>query len=174
MLPSRARHAACNHRLASAETGANQKEPVMLHLRSILRSLAVALALTVVAAPVVAQADEGRAPAARKDEGKQGGKHEKHFPVDAAKFEKHVDKRIAKQREHMEKAMAEHNVPEAKRAERRKQFDDGAAKVRAEVKRVGADGTVTKEEAQQVRELSRSLHKEARAHHKGEKKAKAS
>jgi hypothetical protein len=144
----------------------------MLRLRSILRSLAVALALTVVAAPVVAQADEGRAPAG-KDEGKHGGKYDKVFPVDAAKFEQHMDQRIAKLRERMEKAMAEHGVPEAKRAERRKHFDEGAAKVRAEVKRVGADGTVTKEEAQQVREVVRSL-KEARAHHKGEKKARAS
>ncbi|MDC0744166.1 hypothetical protein [Polyangium mundeleinium] len=138
----------------------------MLHLRSILRSFAVALTLAVVAAPVVAQADEGRAPAAARHEGKQGGKHEKHFPIAAVKFEKHVDKGLAKQRERLEKRMAAHHVPEAKRAERWKQFDEGAAKIRAEVKRVGADGTVTKEEAQQVRALARPLHKEARTHHK--------
>jgi len=127
----------------------------MLHVRSILRTLAVAMTLALVAAPAVAIAGEGRAPAGAKDDAKHRG--EKHFPLPADKFQKHVEKRIEKAREKLEARMKEKNLAEDKRAAIRKEFEATATEVRAAVKRVGQDGTVTKEEAQQVRELAKSL-----------------
>jgi hypothetical protein len=142
----------------------------MLHLRSILRPLAVALTLAFVAAPAVAFAGEGRAPAGARDEAKRDGK--KHFPVSAEKFQKHVDKRIEKARAKLETRMKERNVPEDKRAAARKAFEESATQVRAAAKRVGQDGTVTKEEAKEVRDLAKSLKQKAREHRKGAKAEK--
>lgn len=131
----------------------------MTHLRSILRPLAVALCLSFAAAPAVAFAGEGRAPHGAKAEGSK--KERPTFPIAADKFQARVEKRLEKARARMEARMKERNVPEDKRAARRKTFDDGAAAVRAAVKRVGQDGTVTKEEAKEVRKLAKQLRKGA-------------
>jgi hypothetical protein len=141
----------------------------MLHVRSILRPLAVALTLALVAAPAVALAGEGPAPAGARDEAKQH--RPKHFPVSADKFQKGVDKRIEKMRAKLETRLEERNVPEGKRAAIRKEFDDGATQVRAAAKRVGQDGSVTKEEAKEVRDLAKSLRKKAHDKKKGHKNA---
>jgi hypothetical protein len=71
----------------------------------------------------------------------------------------------------MEKHAAKLNAEEAKVL--RAKFDAGAAKINAEVDKAVADGTVTKDEADNVRKVSR----EVRGHHgrgrhakRGEKK----
>ncbi len=100
-----------------------------------------------------------------------GGKGDgKKFPVAAAEFKQKVDARIAKARTHMEERAAK--LPADKAKEARATFDAGVAKVNAEVQKAVADGTVTKDEAHQVRAEMKSLRgahgKHARA--KGSKK----
>lgn len=127
----------------------------MSHLRTFFRPLAVALSLTFVAAPLTALAAPPDAThAGAKREAKDG---QKHFPMAAAQFEKRVDKRIEKAREKLEKRMGKRNVPDTKRAEMRKRFEESATALRAAAKRAGADGQVTADEAKEVRERAREL-----------------
>ncbi|MCC6557091.1 MAG: hypothetical protein IT372_29415 [Polyangiaceae bacterium] len=153
----------------------------MPSIRPFVRPLAVALSLAFAAVPATALADSSRPAPADVKEGKEHGKghgkdHEKkdrpQFPLEAAKFQQIVDKRIGHARKRMERAMEKRNAPDALRAQIRKEFDAGAAQVQAAAKRVGADGTVTKEEAKEVRDLVKSLKRKARekygrAHKKG-------
>ena len=75
----------------------------------------------------------------------------------AATFKANVEKRIEKGRERITERMAKKNVPADKQNVILTKYDAGAAKVIVEVDKVGADGTVTKQEAAQVRALARSL-----------------
>jgi len=101
--------------------------------------LAVTLALgTLVALPALA--DEG---------GGKDGKPKMSFPVPAATFKQGVDAHQAKARARMEERATKLNATDA--AALRAKFNERTAKVNAEVAKVIADGTVTKEEAHQVR-----------------------
>ena len=132
----------------------------------IARSLAAALAL-VVAVPAVALADATpAAPAAGRRDAKadkRGKKDGKQFPMKAATFKDHVEKRIAKAKTKLSEMLERHQVPAAMRAEVMKDFDAGAASVRVAADRVSKDGTVTQEEAKEVRELAKDLKQKARA-----------
>lgn len=157
----------------------------MSSIRTFVRSVALALSFAVAAAPAVAFAeDSGRpAPAEGKKDGERGKHHGKRgergerkgrgqgerpqLPMDAKKFQELVEKRIAKAREHLEGAMDRHSVPEPIRAQVRKEFEAGAAAIREAAKSAGADGTVTKDEAKEVRELSRDLKQQAREKFRG-------
>lgn len=90
-----------------------------------------------------------------------GDKHhdKPSFPMPAATFKQKVDARQAKARERMEKRAAKLSAEEAKAL--RAKFDEGAAKINAEVNKAIADGTVTKDEAVAVRKVA----KEVRGHH---------
>ncbi|HVJ89005.1 MAG TPA: hypothetical protein VM580_04315 [Labilithrix sp.] len=91
-----------------------------------------------------------------------GGKHDKAvFPMSAETFKEKVANRQAKARERMEKRASKLNAEQAK--ELRAKFDAGVAKINAEVSKAAADGTVTKEEADAVRKVTR----EVRGHHHG-------
>lgn len=166
----------------------------MSSIRIFARSAAIALSLAVVAAPAAALADEGKRPAPADQADKKDGEHGKNkgkrdgekrgnrkgrgigevpqFPVEAKKFQEMVEARIAKAREHMESALATHGVPEPMRAMIRKDFEEGAAAIREAAKKAAADGSVTKEEAKDVRELSRELRQEAREKYRPEGKGK--
>jgi hypothetical protein len=126
----------------------------MFSIRNIVRPAAVALAFALVAAPVAAHA-EGKDRSAEV-------KKERKFPMPAESFNKHIEKRLTKAREHLVKALDKHNAPAATKAQATRDFDDGAKAVRALAAKVQADGTVTKEEAQQVRSLSKELKQKAR------------
>ena len=129
----------------------------MIHVPSFFRPLAVALCLAFVAAPTVAFAGDASAPAGAKAKDEAGRKKRIAFPIPADKFEKRVEKGIEKARGRMESHMKEKNLPEADRAARRKAFDASATEVRAAAKRAAQDGTVTKDEAKEVRKLAKSL-----------------
>jgi len=87
------------------------------------------------------------------------------FPMPAAAFKQKVEHRQAKAREHMEKRAAQLPAEEAKGL--RAKFDAGLAKINAEVARVAADGTVTKDEAQAVRKVVHEVHPHHGHHGKG-------
>jgi hypothetical protein len=155
---------------------------IMSSLRTFVGSIAVAVTLALVAIPTSALADSGR-PAAADAKGKRPASEEakggqkkgkrKHFPIEAQKFQEMVDKRISKARAHMERAMEKHHVSDALKAQIRKDFEVGAAQIRAAAKRLGADGTVTKEEAKEVRGLTKSLKQKSREKYLGGKKEKS-
>lgn len=139
----------------------------MLSIRKIIRPAAVALAFALVAAPVAAHA-EGKDRSAEV-------KKQRKFPMPAESFNKLIEKRLTKAREHLVSRLDKHNAPEAMKAQAKKDFDAGAAAVRALSAKVQADGTVTQEEAKQVRDLAKDLKQKAREKYglgKGKDKAK--
>ena len=99
--------------------------------------------------------------------GKKGDRGK--FPVAGADFKQHVQARIEKKRAKLEAKIAEKKLPEEKAKEMRERFASGAAKVNAQVEKAVADGTVTKEEAAEVRAVA----KEMRGHGRGKGKRKA-
>ena len=110
----------------------------MFRIRSVVRPVAVALALAFVAVPVTAMADE---PAA-----KQHRHHERaEFPMPAKDF----------------KQLEAHKVPAALQTEIKKRFEEGAKIVRQAAEQAASDGTVTKEEADKVRTIAQDLKKKA-------------
>ncbi len=127
------------------------------------------LVSSLVAVPALAAPKTGEAPRTEaRHEGKAKGNAK--FPMPAAEFKQKIDQRIAKARTRMEERAAK--LPADKAKEVRASFDAGVAKVNAEVAKATADGSVTKDEASQVR----ATVKEVRGHHgKGSraKKAKA-
>ncbi|AKT44115.1 hypothetical protein [Chondromyces crocatus] len=109
---------------------------------------------------------EGKASGERKWKrvgvGKAKGPGDMPKPMTAKAFQERVEARLQETRAHLEEAMSKHDVPAPVRADVRKELDAGAVLLREAVKRVTADGQVTREEAQQVRELSRELRHESR------------
>lgn len=126
----------------------------MTTLRQFIRPLALALVFATTAAPLAAFADE-KTPKVEKVDKKKHGKGE--FPMEAVKFDEIVEKRIAHAREQMENLLAAHPLPDAMKEKIRKDFDAGAAAIRAAAKDAGKDGKVTRDEAKDVRELARDL-----------------
>lgn len=116
-------------------------------MRSMFIGTVLAIATLFAAAPAMA--------------GEKDGKEKVSFPMPAAAFKAKIDAKQAKAREHMEKRAATLNAEQAK--ELRAKFDAGTAKVNAEVAKVTADGTVTKDEAKEVRKVAH----EARGGHHG-------
>lgn len=100
------------------------------------------------------------------DEGKKN-----NFPMAAAQFKAKVDGKIAKAKTRMEERASKLSAEEAKQL--RAKFDAGLAKVNAEVAKATADGTVTKDEAKEVRKASREIRGgKGHGHHHKDKKAK--
>ena len=141
-----------------------------------MRSLIVvtlALVSSLVAVPALAAPVAGGDAPAHVAHGKNGeGKHGKKFPMAAAEFKTKADERLAKARAHMEQRAAK--LPADKAKELRTGFEAGAAKVNAEVAKATADGTVTKDEAGQVRTAMREVrgHKHGGKARRGESKKK--
>lgn len=130
----------------------------MLSIRPFVRPIAFAVALALCAAPAAAHA-EARAETTRKAETKK----EPQFPMPAESFNQMVERRIREAREQLFLAIdANPMVSDATKAQIKKDFDDGSAAVKALSEEVAADGTVTKEEADKVRDLAKELAEKAR------------
>jgi len=119
-------------------------------MRSLFIGTVLALSTIFAAAPAMA--------------GENGGREKMSFPMPAATFKAKIDARQAKAREHMEKRAVTLNAEQAKAL--RAKFDANVAKVNAEVAKASADGTVTKEEAKDVRKVAREG-REGRGGHGG-------
>jgi hypothetical protein len=98
----------------------------------------------------------------------KGGKGGRHFPMPAAEFKTHSEARLAKAKERLEAHITKQQLPAEKAKELRDAFAAGVAKVNAQIDKAVADGTVTKEEAKEVR----AVMKEARAGAGGRKHGK--
>ena len=145
--------------------------------RTFVRPLFVALSLafaTTAAAPAFADGADAKAAEHHKGKGKEKGKDKaKHFPMAADKFSKMVDTRITKAKEKLETKLTEHKITGDQKTKILKDFDDGAALVRAAAKRAGKDGEVTKDEAKEVRGMVKTLRQELRAKYAPKKSEKS-
>jgi nicotinamide mononucleotide adenylyltransferase len=111
---------------------------------------ASALALVTLAAAATAVAStQPSAPAAMQED------RDAKFPMTAAEFREHVSRHIEKARARMEEHVAQ--LPADQAEARRAHFKAAVAQITTKVDEVCADGTVTKDEAEAVHELSRSL-----------------
>src|SRR5262249_30721718 len=135
--------------------------------RSLVRALALAFVGAVTVLPATALADN-TSPNETELKHKRSAPQ---FPMDAQQFRELVAKHIERARKHLDKQLDVHKVPAATQAEIRKHFDEAAKQVRAAVDRVAADGTVTKDEAKEVRLLAKDLKRKAMAHMRGQARA---
>ena len=128
----------------------------MKSIRTIVRPVVAALVFAIAAAPMTAFAGS-------KDNAAETKKRPS-FPMTAESFNKHIEMRITKMRARLEKGMTDHKVPAATQAQVKKDFEAGAAALRAAAAKVSADGSVTKDEAKQVKVAAKDLKKKVRAH----------
>ena len=132
-------------------------------MNTVARLAAALIAAATFAVPMTSFAET--APAAVSHGQKHHGDKDKaQFPMKADEFRAMVEKRIAKVKARVEKGMEEHKLPAVQRAVITRLVDDAAKQVRGAAEKAAADGTVTKEEAKEVRELAEQL----RAKVKGE------
>lgn len=138
-----------------------------------IRTIAIAAAMTF-AVPAVALAADRPTPAetkAKKGEHKKGKKGERpSFPMKAEKFMEHIDKRIAHMKAKVDARLERSDLDDAKKAEIRAKVNEASTKVRAAAQQAAADGTVTKDEAKQVREVARTMRQHALGKGKGKAK----
>ncbi|MGD0523632.1 MAG: hypothetical protein ABSE49_00740 [Polyangiaceae bacterium] len=119
-----------------------------MKMNRFLFALAIAGGLS--ALPVAAHA-QPPVPAGLHDEA------EPKFPMSAAEFRDRVSRRIEQARVKMEEHITEKQLPADKADEHRARFRAAIAQLNTKVDEVCADGTVTKEEAEAVHELAKSL-----------------
>jgi len=74
------------------------------------------------------------------------------FPMKADVFQQHVEQGITRHKAHLEQRITEKKIDDAKAKEMRDHFDAKVVQIRAAVATATADGVVTKEEAQTVRQ----------------------
>jgi hypothetical protein len=125
--------------------------------------------LTVLSLSFLVPAVAFASPAARATSGVRANADANKFPMKAADFQKLVDERMKKARDKMEARLAKKNASDDQKKQARAKFDAGAAEVRKVVAEVSADGVVTREEAQKVRETARHA-RGGRGHGKSAKK----
>lgn len=139
----------------------------------IVQALALALSLATASAAFAAPPARDRQGQAAHKGNRKDKDDEKRFPMKADEFKKLVAERVGKARERMEKHISQKNVPEDKAKVLRAKFEVGVAVLNRKVDKVCEDGTVTKEEAREVRELvHRMVQEHHKEHGKGHKKDK--
>lgn len=146
-------------------------------MNTVARLAAALVAAATFAVPMTSFADEKPASAPTEAHHEHGGAHhgskdKAQYPMKADEFRVMVEKKIGKIKTRVEKGMDQHKVPAAHRAEITKAIDEAAKQVRGAVDKAAADGTVTKEEAKQVRDLAEQLRAKIRGE-LGGKHAKA-
>jgi hypothetical protein len=137
----------------------------MSRIRILSRPVAIASVLfALIAVPSAAFAcdDHETTAAGHASKGEKAKRGNRQFPVKTDEFKQMVEKRIARARERLDHALTEHQVPAAIQSQIKKEFESGANAVRAAAARVGADGTVTKDEAKEVKHLATELKRKAR------------
>jgi colicin import membrane protein len=85
----------------------------------------------------------------------------KKFPMPAQEFKQKVDGNRAKAKQKLEERIKAKNVDPEKAKIMRARFESASAKVTQAVSKVAADGSVTREEAQDVQAAARQAKREA-------------
>lgn len=123
------------------------------------RFAAFATALVLATVSGLALADGADKPACKHGDAK--------FPATATEFRAKVQAREARGRARVEQHIAKAQLPAAEADRIRATFEAGAAKVRAKLDAVCADGTVTKEEAHELRAVAREAMPRHGKHRRG-------
>jgi hypothetical protein len=146
-------------------------------MNRFFKTALAALAISTFALPALAETGARPERAShgqhRGEKGEKAGRGEKgdkaQFPMPAATFQARIAKHREKAHARLEAHIAKKNLPADKAAAVRAKMAAAEAVVNQEVAKVVADGTVTKEEAKQVREVARAQ-RPNKGHKKGEKK----
>lgn len=95
---------------------------------------------------------------------KEKGAHEHLvFPMKADAFNQIVEKRVTTIEARVDKRLAKSNLTDEKKAAVKKEVATGVAEIREAAKKAEADGTVTKDEAKDVRAAERKLQGQLKA-----------
>ena len=128
----------------------------MIRFRTAALALATALAFGGIAAPAFAGGPEdGKDPAAHRER--------PSFPMKADDFRARAEKRIAGALSRLDRILERHPVPADVEKQIRADASTAAANVRAAVDKATSDGSVTKDEAKEVRGVARAAMQDARA-----------
>jgi hypothetical protein len=98
------------------------------------------------------------------------GHHSRHdttFPMKAEAYKKLVDGRIEKLKGHLEQGLEKRSLSSEQKSEIEKSMDGAIKELHAAVDKVSADGTVTRDEAKHIKDLSEKLRDRMRAELKG-------
>ena len=142
-------------------------------MNTVARLAAALLAAATFAVPMTSFAETTPPAPAEHGHKHHGDKDKAQYPMKADEFRVMVEKKIERVKARVEKGMTEHKIPADKRVEVTKAVDEAAKQVRTAVDKAATDGTVTKEEAKQVRELANQLRTKLRTELLGGKHAKA-
>jgi hypothetical protein len=123
---------------------------------------ALIAASTLVVFPLSARA-ETKAPAAHHEH----THHDSAFPMKAETFKKLVEGRVDRLKGHLEQGLSHRSLSAEQKAEIEKSMDGAVKELHAAVDKVSADGSVTREEAKQIKDLSEQLRSRMRAELKG-------
>lgn len=138
--------------------------------KHLTRTLVAALALACCAVPAVAAAQPGpgdgpRAPGQHAEQQQRGPKAQRNrprFPMEGARFVSLVTQRIERMKARIDRAIERLEVPPEVAARIRADFAKASAKILGAANQAAKNGTVTKQEAQKVRQLARHLRQQAR------------
>lgn len=110
------------------------------------------------AAPLLASADQKPGGDARPETSAGTSKHDRAiFPMKAGEFQKIIEKRIERIKAQVERSMTKHSLPAPARAEVTRAVDTAVKDIQAAVDKAGADGSVTKDEAKEIKDLATQL-----------------
>jgi hypothetical protein len=92
---------------------------------------------------------------------------ESAYPMKADAFKKLVDSRIDRLKAHLDQGLGKRSLTPDQKAEIEKAMDGAIKELHAAVDKVSADGTVTRDEAKQIKALSEQLRGKMRAELRG-------
>ena len=97
---------------------------------------------------------------------------ESAYPMKAEAFKKLVDGRVDRLKGHLEKGLEKRSLTPEQKAEIEKAMDGALKDLHTAVDKVSSDGTVTRDEAKQIKDLSDQLRSRMRAELKGKHAAR--
>jgi archaellum component FlaC len=93
--------------------------------------------------------------------------HESTYPMKADAFKKLVDGRIGQLKSHLDQGLEKRSLSPEQKAEIEKSMDGAIKDLHSAVAKVSSDGSVTRDEAKQIKDLSEHLRTKMRAELKG-------
>ena len=129
----------------------------MTTLARIASALIAASSLLI---PLAARAETKAPPAAHH-------RAESAFPMQSDAFKKLVDDRIDRLKAHLERGLSRRSLTAEQKSDIEKAMDGAVKDLHAAIDKVSAAGTVTREEAKQIKTLSEQLRTKMRAELRG-------
>lgn len=122
------------------------------------RLVASVVALSIASLALPALAKEGNGDGKARVEERKGDR-DKHFPMKSKEFSEKLEKRLTKVKARITKKVEKAKLTEAEKTKVMNEVDAGAKAVRAAAEAAGKDGTITKEEAKDIRTKAKDARK---------------